>query len=150
MTVASFAMIITRRSGHFRQARDRSRRGSAAPLLIHFVRGVQAELEELRFRIDQLGDAFAGRQAAFLVLRFDGFRPAALANPLFLVLDFGEPVDHATAVFLEGGRLRVDLRFDDCSAHPAPSATAAGCHWRCRAIRANADCIIGSVIGDSF
>jgi len=31
-------------------------------------------------RIDQLGDAFPRRQAAFLVLRFDGFRAAALLN----------------------------------------------------------------------
>ena len=69
-----------------RQPGDRSRRRRAAPFLVHFVRGVEAQLEKLRSRIDQLGDALARRQPPFFVLRFDGFRAAALAE--FALLRF--------------------------------------------------------------
>jgi hypothetical protein len=44
----------------------------------------------LRPGIDQPGDAFARGQTAFLVLRLDGLRAAALANLLFLILDLGQ------------------------------------------------------------
>ena len=57
--------------GHAAQARDRPRGRRAAPFLVHFVGGVDAQLEKFGFRIDQLGDALARGEAAFLVLRFD-------------------------------------------------------------------------------
>ena len=103
-------------AGNAREAGDRSRGGRAAPFLVHFVGGVDAQLEEVRFRIDQLGDALARREAAFLVLRFDGFGAAALADLFFFVFDFGEAVHHLPAVLLECGGLRIDVRSDvDCA-----------------------------------
>ena len=57
-------------------------------------------------RIDQLGNAFARCEPAFFVLRFDGFRAAALANLLFFVLYFGEEIDDAAVIFFEVRRLR--------------------------------------------
>ena len=44
-------------------------------------------LEEMRAGIDEFGDAFAGGEAAFLVLGFDGFGAAALADLFFFVFD---------------------------------------------------------------
>ena len=73
--------------------------GRAAPFLVHFVGGVEAQLEEFRAGIDQFGDALARGEAAFLVLRFDGFCAAALADLFLFVLDFGEAVDHASGWF---------------------------------------------------
>src|SRR5207253_3388367 len=90
------------------QARDRPRRGRAAPLLVHLVPGVETELEELAPGVDQPGDALARRQTSFLVLRLDGLGPAALTNPLFLVLDFGQEVHHAAGVFRKVLRLVID------------------------------------------
>ena len=86
---------------HLRQARDRAGRGCAAPLLVHAERGVEAQFKERRFGVDQFGDAFARREAALLVLRFDGFRAAALLQDRFLVLDFGEEIHHAARVGLK-------------------------------------------------
>ena len=90
------------------QARDGPRRGRAAPLLVHLVRGVETEFKELAPGVDQPGDALARRQASFLVLRLDGLGPAALTNPLFLVLDFGQEVHHAAGVFRKVLRLVID------------------------------------------
>ena len=90
------------------QARDGPRRGRAAPLFVHLVRGVEPEFEELAPGVDQPSDALARRQASFLVLRLDGLCPAALADPLFLVLDFGQQVHHAAGVFRKGLRLVID------------------------------------------
>ena len=99
----------------------RSGRRRAAPLFVHFVGGENAQLEKLRAGIDQLRDAFARREPAFLVLRFDGFRAAALANLLFFVLDLGEEIDDAAVVFFEVGRLRVDAGFQDGRSHSQTS-----------------------------
>ena len=106
-------MIITRRPQIRREPGDRAGCRRAAPFLVHFVRGVNSQLEKRRVRIDQLGDAFARRQAAFFVLRFDGFRAAALLNFGFLVLDFGEQVHHAARILLEVRRVSVDLGFNN-------------------------------------
>ncbi len=95
------------------EAGDRARGRRAAPLLVHFVRGVNSQLEKRSVRIDQLGDALARGQAALLVLRFDGLRAAALLNRGFLVLDFREQVHHAAGILLEVGRVSVDLGFND-------------------------------------
>ena len=96
-----------------REAGDRARGRRAAPLFVHFVRGVNSQLEKRSVRIDQLGDALARGQADFLVLRFDGFRAAALLNHGFLVLDFGDEIHHAARILLEVGRVSVDLGFND-------------------------------------
>jgi hypothetical protein len=47
------------------------------------------------------------------VLRLDCLCPAALTNPLFLVLDFRQAVDHAAGVFPKGLRLVIDDRLKD-------------------------------------
>ena len=91
---------------------DRARSGRAAPFLVHFVGGVDAQLEKFGFGIDQLGDSFAGGEAIFLVLRFDGFRAAALADSVFFVLDFGKAIHHRPAVLLERRRLTIQVSFD--------------------------------------
>ena len=75
-----------------RQAGNRARRRRAAPFLVHFVRGVDSQLKKRSVRIDQLGDALARRQAALFVLRFDGFRAAALVDLGFLILDFRDQI----------------------------------------------------------
>ena len=77
------------------------------------MRGVNSQLKKRGARIDQLGNAFARRQAALLVLRFDGFRSAALLNRGFLILDFGEQVHHAARILLEVRRVSVDLGFNN-------------------------------------
>ena len=41
------------------------------------------------------------------MLRFDGFRAAALVNLLFLILDFGEQIDDAAGILLKVGRIAI-------------------------------------------
>ena len=91
-----------------RQAGNRARRRRAAPFLIHFVSGVNAQLEKFRSGIDQARDALARREPALFVLRFDGFCSAALLQPRFFVFDFGEQVHHAPHVLFELGRIAAD------------------------------------------
>ena len=80
-------------SANFRETGNGPRGGRAAPFFVHFVGGVDAQLEKLRAGVDELGDAFARRQPAFFVLRFDGFCAATLADSLFFVFDFCEEID---------------------------------------------------------
>ncbi len=94
-----------------RQAGDRARGRSAAPFLIHFVSGVNPQLEELCLGVDQPGDALARREPAFLVLRFSGFGSSALLQTRLFVFDFGEQVHHATRVLLEIRRVMADAGF---------------------------------------
>src|SRR4029077_12723440 len=75
------------------QSGDGSRRGGAAPFFVHFERGKQTEFEPVRVWIDQFRNAFAGGEAALLMLRFDGSCAAALADDFFLILQFGEEFD---------------------------------------------------------
>jgi len=77
------------------------------------VGGVEAELEEVRAGIDEGGDAFAGGEAGFFVLGFDGFGAAALVDLLFFVFEGGEEFDEARGVFLEVGGFGVDGGFQD-------------------------------------
>ena len=72
-------------AGDSSQPGDGSGGGRSAPLLIHFVCGVDSKLEEFRAGIDEFGDALARRQTAFFVLRFDGLRPASLADFLLFL-----------------------------------------------------------------
>ena len=95
-------------SGHMAEAGDHARRGRAAPLLVHLVGGVEAQLEKLRVRVDQPGDALAGGEASLLVLRLDGLRAAALADALFFILDLRQAIDHLAAVFLERRGIGID------------------------------------------
>src|SRR5580658_7896807 len=97
-------------SGNLRQPRDGSSRRSAAPFFVHFVRGIESQLEKLGLRVDQLGDALASRQPALFMLRLDGFRASALPDALFLIFYFRQLVDHLPAAFLKVGRFRVDTR----------------------------------------
>ena len=49
--------------------------------------------------------------AAFLVLRLDGLRAAALANLFFFILDFREEIYHAAVVFFKIRRFRLHAGF---------------------------------------
>ena len=91
--------------------------GSAAPFLVHFVGGVDAELEESGAGIEEVRDAFAGGEAAFFVLGVDGLCAAADADFLFLIFELGEEVDDVTVVLLGGGGFQVDGGFKDGSGH---------------------------------
>jgi hypothetical protein len=73
---------------NFRESGDGSCARRAAPLLIHFKCRVDSQLKKLRTGINQFGDTLSRSEPAFLVLRFDCFRAAALADLFFLVLDF--------------------------------------------------------------
>src|SRR5580704_361507 len=44
------------------------------------------------------------------MLRLDGFRTTALANPLFLIFNLRQPIDHLPAAFLEVGGSGVNAR----------------------------------------
>src|SRR5579862_4068300 len=106
---------------HAREANNRPRRRRAAPLVVHLIRRVEAQLEKFSLRIDQLRDTFPRRQPPLLVLRLDRFRPAALPDSLFLILDFSQVVHHLPAVLLKVSRLRVHLRLNHRPAHRSPS-----------------------------
>ena len=108
------------------EAGDRACRGCAAPFFVHFVRGVGAELKEMRAGIDQLRDAFARGEPAFFVLRLDGFRAAALRDLRFFVLDLSDEIDDLAAVFGEVRRLGVNTGFQDGRRHSQSLATK----WR--------------------
>jgi hypothetical protein len=108
-------------SADFCESGDRSCRGRAAPLLVHFVSGENAQLKKLRARVYQFGDAFPRCEAAFLVLRFDSFCTAALANLFFFVLNFCEEINNAAVVFFEVGRLRLHAGFQDGRSHSQTS-----------------------------
>ncbi len=139
-------MIITRRPADVREPGDRACGGRAAPFLVHFVGGVEAQLEKFRIRIDELGDALAGGEAAFLVLRFDGLRAAALANFFLFVLDFGEALDHLAVVFLKRRGFGVeaapflgpflDRVFDGAAQVRSAPCEAAATRWRMKSTMA--------------
>src|ERR1700759_1039851 len=71
----------------------------------------------MRAGIDEFGDAFACRETAFFVLRFDGFGAAALRDLLFFVFDLGDEIDDFSTVLSELGRLSVDGGFQDGRRH---------------------------------
>src|SRR5208282_1731532 len=98
-------------SGNAAEAGDGASGRRSAPFLVHFVGGVETELEEVRARIDEGGDAFAGGEAGFFVLGFDGFGAAALEDLFFFVFVGGEELDETRGVLLEVGGLGVDGGF---------------------------------------
>jgi hypothetical protein len=51
------------------------------------------------------------------MLRFNGFCAAALANPLFFVFNFGQPIDHLAAALFEVSGFRVGTLIAFCGAH---------------------------------
>ena len=102
-----------RASAHFRQSGDGASARCATPFFIHFVRGIDSQFKKARTRIDQLGDALAGGQAALFVLRFDGLCAATHANLFFLVLDGGKQIDGAAGVLFEFWRLTIGTGFQD-------------------------------------
>ena len=99
------------------QAGDCACAGRAAPFFVHFPGGVDAKLEELGAGVDEFLYAFAGGEAAFFVLGFDGLCAAADADFLFLIFELGEEVDDVTVVLLGGGGFQVDGGFKDGSGH---------------------------------
>jgi hypothetical protein len=50
------------------EAGDGARGRSTAPFLVHFVRRIESQLEELALRVYELGDTLPRRQPALLVL----------------------------------------------------------------------------------
>jgi hypothetical protein len=100
---------------------DRAGRRSAAPLFVHFMRGVDAQLKEMRAGVDKLLDPLASREPALFVLGFDGFWAAALGDLLFFVLDLRKEIDDLAAVFREVRRLGVDAGFQDGRGHSQAS-----------------------------
>ena len=134
-----------RAPANFSEPGDRSRRRRAAPLCVHLVSGENSKLEELGTGIDQLRDAFARRKPAFFVLRFDGFRAAALANLFFFVLNFCEEINDAAVIFFEVGRLRLHAGFQDGRSHSQTSRrdsdrrAEAPSHAKANSIRSGAD-----------
>lgn len=55
------------------------------------------------------------------MLRCDGFRAATLANLFLFVLDLRQKVNDAAVVFLEVGRLRLYVGFQNGSGHSQTS-----------------------------
>ena len=102
------------------QPGDGSRRRSAAPLLIHLVSRVNAELEKMGAGIDQCGYPLARGKPVFLVLRFDRFCAAAFADFFFLILQRGEQFHHLSGIFLKLRRFQVERGFQ--SRHAVTSA----------------------------
>ena len=116
-TVASLTMSMKMRPADAREAGDDARAGCAAPFFVHFVGGVDAELEEMGAGIDEFLDALAAGEAAFFVLGFDGFGAATDADFFFLVFELGEEIDDVTVVLLRGGGFQVDSALQDGSGH---------------------------------
>jgi len=104
-----------------RESSNRSSGRSATPFFVHFESGECTQFEKVRAGIDEFGDTFAGGEAAFLVLGFDSFRAAALADEFVLILDLGEEVDDAAGVLLKVRGIAIDGRFQTRSGHAAPS-----------------------------
>jgi hypothetical protein len=104
-----------------RKSRNSPSRRRATPFFVHLVGSKNAKLEKLRAGIDQLRDALARREPTLLMLRFDGFRTATLANLFFFVLYFCEEIDDAAMVFFEVGRLRLHAGFQDGRSHSRTS-----------------------------
>src|SRR4029077_13490759 len=98
--------------------------------------------EELRTGIDQLREALARRLAALFVLRFDGLRPATLANFLLLILNLREQIDHPAGVLLKFGGLRVYIRLQNRAGHTQILANEIGSAKRYRLPRWGAACCV--------
>src|SRR6185437_7628968 len=86
------------------QAGNHAGSRSAAPFFVHAVSSVDAQFEQFRAGIEQPGDALAGGEAAFLVLRFDGLGAATLGDLFFFVAQAGNQFGHGPHVLLEALR----------------------------------------------
>ena len=108
-TVASLAIIMNRRPQTRASPVTVPARGRAAPFLVHFERREGRPVQKIAIPGSiSFGDSFAGREPALFVLRFDRFRATALANLLFLILDFGEQFDDASGILVKVGRIAID------------------------------------------
>ena len=86
--------------------------GSAAPVFVHFVRGIEAEFEE-RAGVGEQVDALAGGETRFGVLAFNGFGASALADFFLFVADLGHQVGERAHVGFEAERAGVKFRGED-------------------------------------
>ncbi len=98
---------------HACEARNRAPRRRPAPFLIHFVSGINTQLKEVCFRVDQPGDALACREPAFFVLPLDRFCASALLQLRFFILDFRKQVHHAARVLLVIRRIAADAGLEE-------------------------------------
>ena len=89
-------------------AGDHARGRRAAPLFVHAVGGIDAQLEKSS-GIDQQFDALARSEASFVVLVFDGFCAAAFANLFAFIAHLRHEIGQEAHVGLEARRGGVDL-----------------------------------------
>ena len=94
------------------EARHHSRGRRAAPLGVHAMGCKERELEPRTPRVQEFLQALARRQPAFLMLRGDILRAAALADFFFFVLHRRHKFHHAAMVLLRLGRIQVESRLN--------------------------------------
>src|SRR5208282_5571779 len=82
--------------------------GGAAPLLVHFVRGIEAEFEE-RAGVGENINSLARGEARFGMLTLDGFRATAFPNVFLFVADLGDEVGERAHVGFETERAGVNV-----------------------------------------
>ena len=92
------------------QAGDYARRGSAAPLFIHLISGIDAQFEKFSVPVNEQADALTGSKTSFTVLRLDAFFPAALPYPLLFIADGRDKLHHAAHVPFKPSRGKINLR----------------------------------------
>ena len=85
-------------AGDIADARDRSGGGDVAPLLIHFVGGPEPDFEEIALAIEEMRDAFAGREASHFALPILADLAAAFAQDFFLLQDGFASLEQGVAV----------------------------------------------------
>src|SRR5437588_8361013 len=59
------------------QAGDYPGGGSAAPLFVHLIGGVDTQLKKFGITVNEQVNSLAGGKTSFTVLRLDGFLPSA-------------------------------------------------------------------------
>ena len=91
------------------QAGDYPGGGSAAPLLVHLIGGVDTQLKKFGITVNEQVNSLAGGKTSFTVLRLDGFLPSALPYLLFFIADGRDQLSHAAHVLFKPGRGRVNF-----------------------------------------
>ncbi len=86
-TVASLAMTMHGNAGDLADAGDGTGGGDAAPLLVHFVSRPKPDLEKIGAFIEQMSDAFAGREPTFGALPFLADFAASFAQDFLFAED---------------------------------------------------------------
>ncbi len=90
LTVASLAMIITRRPATVPMPVTTPADGAPpqSAYMLHAAHRPSSKKSD--DCVDEPGDAFAGGEAVFIVLAFNGVGAAALQDDSFLLAEFGE------------------------------------------------------------